>query len=120
MNWKSRRISFTSAHQQNSKKVTLKTYLLKVEQILNQKKIYNDIKEQNEKIKHTKLFCIGSGKWHNYKFTIFLGLRSFAENICNGILSLKAAKIKQRNMKNMIKHYDPNGENTRQKNKNTY
>ena len=52
---------------------------------------------------YTKLVCIGSGKQHHYNFTIFLGLGSFAENIYNDNLSLKAAKIKQRNMEDMIK-----------------
>ena len=33
--------------------------------------IYNDIKEQNKKINYAKPFCIGSGKQHNYNFTIF-------------------------------------------------
>ena len=49
-------------------------------------KIYNEIKEPNEKIDYTKLVSIGSGKQRNYNFTIFLGLESFAENIYNGIL----------------------------------
>ena len=47
---------------------------------------------------------------HNYNFTIFLGFGRFAENIYNGNLSLKAAKIKQRNMEYMIKrseNYNP-------------
>ena len=60
--------------------------------------MYNDIKGKNKKIDYTQLVCIGSSKRHNYKFTIFFGLQSFAESIYNGNLSLNAAKIEQRNM----------------------
>ena len=60
--------------------------------------MYNDIKGKNKKIDYTQLVCISSSKQHNYNFTIFFGLRSFAESIYNGNLSLNAAKIEQRNM----------------------
>ena len=44
------------------------------------------LRNKNEKIDYTKLVCIGSGKQHNYRFTFFLGLGSFAENIYNDII----------------------------------
>ena len=69
------------------------------------KLIYNNIKEQNKKADYIKLVCIGSGKQYNYNFTIFLGLGYFAENIYNGNLSLKATKIKQRNMEDVIRKW---------------
>ena len=46
--------------------------------------------------------CNGSGK-HHYNFSIILSLGNFAENIYNGNLSLKGAKIRQRDMEDMIK-----------------
>ena len=76
-------------------------------------KVYNEIKKQNKKIDYTKLFCVNSGKQHHYNFTIFLGLVTFAEDIYDVNLSLKAAKIKQRNMEDMIRKledYNPNKE----------
>ena len=76
-------------------------------------KVYNKIKEQNKKIDCTKLVYIGSAKQHYYSFTIFLGLESFAENIYNGNLLSKAAKIKQRNMEDIIRkldYYNPSKE----------
>ena len=69
------------------------------------KKTYDDFKEKSERINSTKLVCIGSGK-HQYNFTIILDLKSFANNIYNGSLSLEAAKIKERNMKDMIRRLD--------------
>ena len=60
--------------------------------------IYGEIKEQDKKIDYTKLVCIGSSAKHHYNFTIFLDLRTFAESLYNGSLSLKDAKNKQRNM----------------------
>ena len=57
------------------------------------KKTSNDIKEQSEKIDYTKLVCIGSGK-HQYNFTIFLDLKTFAESIYNDNLLLEDSKIK--------------------------
>ena len=54
-----------------------------------------------------------SGKQHNYNISIFLGEGTFAENIYNGNISLKAAKIKQRNMEYKIKrleNYNANSE----------
>ena len=66
---------------------------------------YNEIKEQDEKISYTKLVCIGPGK-HQYNFTIFLDLKTFAESIYNSSLSLEAAKIKQRNMEDKIRKLD--------------
>ena len=82
-------------------------------------KICNDISEPNKKIDYTKLVCSGSGE-HYHNFTIFLSLENFAENIYNGNLSLKAAKIKQRNMEDMIRKldsYNPNREKCKTKNK---
>ena len=73
-------------------------------------KLDNDIKEQNKRIDYIKLVCIGSSN-HYHNFTIFLGLEDFAENIYFGALSLKAAKIQQRCMEDMIKkleNYRPN------------
>ena len=69
------------------------------------KKVYSNIREQSEKINYSKLVYIGSGK-HQYNFTIILDLKTFAESIYNGILSLEAAEIKHRNMKDMIKRLD--------------
>ena len=48
-----------------------------------------------------KLVCTGLDKPQS-NFTIFLDLKIFAENIHNDHLSLKAAKIRQRNMEDMI------------------
>ena len=76
-------------------------------------RFYNEIKEQNKKIDYTKLVCIGSEKQYHYNFTIFLGLGNFAGNIYNGNLSLNEAKIKQRNMEDMIRkleYYRASGE----------
>ena len=67
---------------------------------------------------YTKMVCIGSSKQHNYNFTIFWGFGSFAENIYNGNLSLKAAPIKQRNMEDMIEtleNYNQIVKNTKHK-----
>ena len=61
------------------------------------RKAYNEIKEQGEKINYTKLVSTGPGK-HKYNFNLFLDLKTSAESIYNGSLSLKAAKIKTRNM----------------------
>ena len=75
--------------------------------------VCNEIKKQNKKIEYTKLVCIISGKQHHYNSTIFSGLWSFAENIYNSNLSLKAAKIRQRNMEDMIRKLQycrPSGE----------
>ena len=52
------------------------------------KKIYAEIKEQGKKIDYTKLVCIGSHK-HQYNFTIFLDLKTFAESLYNSSLPLK-------------------------------
>ena len=57
---------------------------------------FNDVSCKNK-------LRIGSGKQYHYNFTIFLGLGIFAENIYNDNLSLKAVKIKQRNMEDMIR-----------------
>ena len=64
--------------------------------------IYNGIKEQNKSINYTKPVCIRSSKHYVHNFIIFLNLGNFAENIYNGKLSLKAGKIKQNNMEDMI------------------
>ena len=64
----------------------------------NAKEIYGEIKEHDKKIDYTKFVCIGSSAKHHYNFTIFLDLRTFAESLYNGSLSLKDAKNKQRNM----------------------
>ena len=69
------------------------------------KKVYSNIREQSEKINYSKLVYIGSGK-HQYNFTIILDSKTFAESIYTGILSLEAAEVKQRNMKDMIKRLD--------------
>ena len=69
------------------------------------KEAYDKIKEQSKKIDYTKLVCIGSGD-HKYNLTIFLDLKTFAGSLYNGSLSLKAAKIKQRNMEDMITKLD--------------
>ena len=67
--------------------------------------------KQSKKIDYTKLVCIGSSTKHHYNFTIFLDLKTFAERLYNGSLSLQAAKLKQRNMEDMIirlEYYKPN------------
>ena len=61
---------------------------------------------------YTKLVSNGSGKDY-YNFTIFLSLGSSAESIYNGSLSLKAAKIKEKDLENMLiklDEYSPNKE----------
>ena len=63
----------------------------------------------------TKLVCTGLGKPQS-NFTIFLDLKIFAENIHNDHLSLKAAKIRQRIMEDMIwklKNNNSDKKNTR-------
>ena len=66
---------------------------------------YNKILKQDEMIDYENLIYIGSGK-HRYDFTIFLNLKTFAESIYDSNLSLKATKIKQRNMEDMIVKLD--------------
>ena len=66
------------------------------------KKAYDEIKEQSKKNDYTKLVCIGSSSKHQYNFTIFLVLKTFAESLYNGSLSLKVAKLKQRDMEDRI------------------
>ena len=56
------------------------------------------LKNKVKKIDYTKLVCIGSSAKHHYNFTIYLDLKTFAESLYNGNLSLKVAKLKQRNM----------------------
>ena len=48
--------------------------------------------QQSKEIDYKKRVCIGSGK-HQHNFTIFLDLKTFAESLYIGNLSLKAAKI---------------------------
>ena len=69
------------------------------------KEIYDEIKEQNKKIDYTRLVRNNPGK-HHYSFTIFLSLGNLVENIYNGNLPLKVAKIKQRTMENMIRRLE--------------
>ena len=80
-------------------------YPLEINKIPNQEKACNDIKVQGEKINYIKLVCIGRGK-HQYNFNIFLDLKTFAESIYGGSLSLKDAKSKQRSMENMLVKLD--------------
>ena len=84
------------------KKIEFKNISLKYKLNSELKKNYNKIKEQKKPIDYTKLFLIGSCK-HHYNFTIFLSLGSFSESIYISSISLKAAKIKQRNMEEMIR-----------------
>ena len=86
---------------ETDKEVDFKNVAFKSKLDSKSKQVYNEIKEQGEKINYTKLVCIGSGK-HQCSFTVFLDLKSFSANIDNGNLSLEAAKIKQTNMENMI------------------
>ena len=77
------------------------------------KKAYDEIKKQGKKIDYTKLVYIGSSVKHHYNFTIYLDLKTFAESLYNGNLSLKAAKLKQRNMEDEIdrlEDYNPEKE----------
>ena len=69
------------------------------------KKAYDEIRGQSRKIDYTILVCIGSGN-HQYNFTIFLDLKTFAESLCSSSLSLKVAKLKQRNMEHEIKRLE--------------
>ena len=66
---------------------------------------YNEIKEQNKKINYTKLVYNGSGKLH-YNFTVYLNLGSFAGSIYIGSLLRKAAKIKRKDMENILRKLD--------------
>ena len=84
------------------KKIEFKNISLKYKLNSELKKNYNKIKEQKKPIGYTKHFLIGSCK-HHYNFTIFLSLGSFSESIYISSISLKAAKIKQRNMEEMIR-----------------
>ena len=49
------------------------------------KKGYYEIMKLIKKINYTKRVCIGSGK-HQYNFTIFSDLKTFAESLYNGSL----------------------------------
>ena len=69
------------------------------------KETYDEIKKQSRKIDYTKLVCIVSGR-HQYNFTIFLDLKTFAESLYNGSFSLKVAKLKQRNLEDEIKRLE--------------
>ena len=69
------------------------------------RRAYDEIKEQSKKIDYRKLVYICSGK-HQYNFTIFLDLKTFAENLYNGSHPLKVAKLKQRNMEDEIKRLE--------------
>ena len=76
-------------------------------------KVYDKFNEKNKKINYTKVVCIGSSIRHQINFTIFLDLKTFAESLYNGSLSLEVAKLKQRNMENEIKrleNYNPKKE----------
>ena len=66
---------------------------------------YNKTLKQDEMIGYENLICIGSGK-HRYDFTIFLNLKTFADSIYDSNFLLKAAKVKQRNMEDMIVKLD--------------
>ena len=66
---------------------------------------YEEIKERSKNIDYTKLVCIGSGD-DKYNFTIFADLKTFAESLYNGSLSLKVAKFQQKNMEDMITKLD--------------
>ena len=70
------------------------------------KEAYDEIQEQGKKIDYTKLVYIGSSAKHHYDFTINLDLKTFAESLYNGNLSLKVAKLKQRNMEFEIDKLD--------------
>ena len=85
------------------KKVEFKNISLKYKLNSELKKNCNKIKEQKKPIDCTTLFLIGSFKHHYYNFTIFLSLGSFSESIYISSISLKAAKIKQRNMEEMTR-----------------
>ena len=74
------------------------------------KKVYDEIKEQGKKIDYTKLVCLGLSTKHQYNFTIVLDLKTFAESLYNSSLSLKIAKLKQRDMENEntgLEYYNP-------------
>ena len=67
--------------------------------------VYNEILKEDKKIDYEELICIGLGK-HRYNFTIFLNLKTFGDSIYEVNLSLRAAKLKQRNMENLIARLD--------------
>ena len=74
--------------------------------------LLNDSDKESLKFPTRKLVCIGSGK-HQYNFTIFLDLKPFAESLYNASLSLKVAKLKQRDMEDTItrlEYYNPKKE----------
>ena len=80
--------------------------------------IYTGIKEQYERIDYTKPVYICSGKQHVHIFTIFLNLGNFAGSAYNGKLSLKAAKIEQKNMEDMMRKLEnPNPKSEKYKTK---
>ena len=77
------------------------------------KKAYDKIRKQGKKIKYTELISTGSSAKHRYNFTIFLDLKTFAESLYNGSVSLEVAKLKKRNMENEIERledYNPKKE----------
>ena len=59
------------------------------------------MKKQNKTMEYTKFISIGSCKLQ-CNFTILLSLKSFAESIYNGSISLKATKIKQESIEDEI------------------
>ena len=75
--------------------MTLKIYLLEINVSF---KNVSEAKRANDD--YTKLVCIGSSSKHDYNFTIYLDLKTFAESLHN--LSLKVAKLKQQNMGDRI------------------
>ena len=103
-NWKqrSRRKTLQILTSKTGKKVVFKNESFNGRVDSESLNIYNDIKEENKKIYYRKCVCIGLGRRHHYNFTIFLGLANFAEDIYSGNFSFKAARMKQRNMEDMI------------------
>ena len=66
------------------------------------KKAYDEIKEQSKINQIHKIRYIGSSAKHHYNFIIYLDLKKFAGSLYNVNLSLKVAKLKQRNMEDDI------------------
>ena len=64
--------------------------------------VFNKIRDQDEIIDYSRLNFIGSSKKYAFNFKNLLSLRDLAKNICNGNVSLDAAKQKRRRMGNVL------------------
>ena len=58
-------------------------------------KVFNEIRDHDKFIDYSRLNFISSSKKYALKFGDFMSLGNLAENICNGNVSLDAAKQEQ-------------------------